>query len=145
MIRRLTIGLVFTPFILVLVITWLSLEVDLAIDMTPVELRVFRYRSDSILERTRIHLRPELSIPSSIRGPIRAGTRGTGEGRKKGSSAGFVLSFILVGEDDRRAVINGRIVREGDVVNGARVAEIRRDGVALRINGILQWIKMEEQ
>jgi len=45
------------------------------------------------------------------------------------------LGGILIGNGAPTAVINGKIVSAGDIVDGARVKEIMKDSVILEING----------
>lgn len=47
----------------------------------------------------------------------------------------FKLSGIVCGPDENVAIINGRPVRTGNMVNGARIMKIERDRVDLKIAG----------
>ncbi len=48
---------------------------------------------------------------------------------------GWKLTATRVRNGDRRAVINGREVREGDAIGGARVRRIRHTEVTLEADG----------
>ena len=54
---------------------------------------------------------------------------------KKAKRARWVLSSTLVSTGRRSAVINDKVVVQGDRVNGARVISIQPSSVRLRVNG----------
>jgi hypothetical protein len=47
----------------------------------------------------------------------------------------IALSGILYSEDDPSAIIGGNIVKEGDIINGAKVVKIHKDMVEFEKNG----------
>jgi hypothetical protein len=51
------------------------------------------------------------------------------------SSTKFTLNYIMASGQNRRAMINGKAVREGDYVSGARVSNIASDSVTIVVNG----------
>jgi hypothetical protein len=54
------------------------------------------------------------------------------------SPATFVLEAISTQNGEPVAVVNGRLVREGDTVDGARIVKIRSDSVELVYRGSVQ-------
>ena len=54
---------------------------------------------------------------------------------RSGSAPGFRVSLLKLSGSLRLAVVNGRSVREGDEVDGARVLAIGREGVTLDYRG----------
>jgi hypothetical protein len=48
------------------------------------------------------------------------------------------LTAILYSEEKSSAIINGKIVKEGDTINGAKVVKIHADGVELERDGV-KW------
>ena len=54
--------------------------------------------------------------------------------RKRESIAGFVLNGIMQLVDGPRAIINDIIVGEGEIIGGAKVEKIKKDGVILNYN-----------
>jgi MSHA biogenesis protein MshK len=54
----------------------------------------------------------------------------------------FVVNAIFVSEDRRIAIINGKLVTQGDAVDGAEVIEILNDSVRLDNHGksISSWL-----
>lgn len=56
--------------------------------------------------------------------------------------AGPVLQSVIISGRDRRALINGRMVRPGDKVGDAVVVRIREGAVVLRSGRALQTVKL---
>lgn len=54
----------------------------------------------------------------------------------------FVVSSLITGKKQNLAVINGQRVREGDLVQGAKVIAISRKGVRLEVLGEQQFISL---
>lgn len=50
------------------------------------------------------------------------------------------VSFILINERGRMAIINGQVVHEGDLLGKRKVGEIRRDRVSLRGKEGDKWV-----
>lgn len=50
------------------------------------------------------------------------------------------VSFILINERGKMAIINGQVVHEGDVLGPRRIGEIRRDRVSLRGKEGEKWV-----
>ena len=49
--------------------------------------------------------------------------------------AAFNVTAIFVSQKRRLAIVNGQRVTEGDLVDGATVVEIRKDGLRLNLEG----------
>ena len=47
----------------------------------------------------------------------------------------FTLNYIMSADDNRRAMVNGKPVHEGDHISGARVSKIDSDSVTLIVDG----------
>ncbi|HDZ87371.1 MAG TPA: hypothetical protein ENH38_01975 [Nitrospirae bacterium] len=145
MIKKIYPVLLALPFIFIMGAFYLTLEKDIAISFTPAEVEAYRFNPGTILSDTEIVGRPHLKFSSKIRGPINASGLKAVKGNAPHMASGLIVNFIFIGENDKRAVINDQIVREGDKINGGKVARIKKDGVALIINGVIKWIKLEEQ
>ncbi|VAW76256.1 hypothetical protein MNBD_GAMMA15-1610 [hydrothermal vent metagenome] len=52
-----------------------------------------------------------------------------------GNAGGWALQSILLSDDRRIAIINGKRVREGERIGSARVARIRKSHVVLKTRG----------
>lgn len=50
------------------------------------------------------------------------------------------VSLIVLGEATKLAVVKGTVVREGDLLQGSRVARIQKDGVLLRNGKEEKWL-----
>lgn len=50
------------------------------------------------------------------------------------------VSFILINERGKMAIVNGQVVHEGDVLGKRRIGEIRRDRVSLRSTEGEKWL-----
>lgn len=59
--------------------------------------------------------------------------------------ASLSLHSVLISEDRKFAVINGKQVKEQDVINGARVIKIQPGRVRVNINGKEQELIMRAQ
>ncbi len=57
----------------------------------------------------------------------------------------YLKGIIYDQSDNYLAIIDGEIVKVGDVVRGARILEIRKDGVIIQKDGQLREIKLEEE
>lgn len=57
----------------------------------------------------------------------------------------FVLSYLMVGEKRRVAVVNGQQVVPGSQVDGARVLSITSDGVRLRVGNQSRMLLISKQ
>jgi hypothetical protein len=55
--------------------------------------------------------------------------------RSKGEFAKVPLTGILYSEDNPSVVIDGKIVKEGDIINGIKVVKIHKDGVEFEKKG----------
>ncbi|MCC6346660.1 MAG: hypothetical protein IT388_05675 [Nitrospirales bacterium] len=53
------------------------------------------------------------------------------------------VSMVLVNGDRRIAVINGIVVKEGDMIHAGKVERIGRDGVMIKGRNESRWIKLE--
>ncbi len=67
--------------------------------------------------------------------PMRPPGFGVASTKKAYQSTNFVLSQILISEQRKRAIINEKLVSEGDRVAGAKVLRIDPDKVILRVDG----------
>ncbi len=50
----------------------------------------------------------------------------------------YHLSYLLVSTDRRQAIVNGKQVKVGEWVDGARVEAITEQEVRLRVDGVMQ-------
>ncbi len=60
-----------------------------------------------------------------------------------GVNAEPALSFILINNTRRLAILNGKVVTEGESVDGARVMRIEKKRVLLKSKGGQEWLALE--
>lgn len=53
------------------------------------------------------------------------------------------ISFILISDNLKMAIIDGTVVNEGDVVNDCRIVKIEKDKILLRDQAGEEWINIE--
>jgi hypothetical protein len=64
-------------------------------------------------------------------------------GMEKEKNAAQKLSLILIKDHARLAIVNGIVVREGDMTNSGRVQKITKDGIILKDSEGEKWLKIE--
>jgi hypothetical protein len=137
-------GVIMLPFLLLAVLAYFSVNKELAAGFTPVELEMYRYTIGTVLSDSQIKTRPRLNISPDVSGPLYIAGRGAPETARPAAEA-YTVSFILITETQRTAVINNAIVKEGDILDDRKVSRIEKDRVALTMNGKTTWLKMEAQ
>lgn len=146
MISRKQIGLILLPFLSLLTLLYLSMKKDMAISLTPVELEVYRYTRGAALTGSSMKKRVSLDAPPGAAGPLYIEEKRSVPGAAgPGDQRGYTVSFILISKNDRIAIINNAIVREGDILDNRKVSTIEKDKVAITLNGITTWVKLEDQ
>ena len=145
MISRKQLVLIMVPFILLAAFFYLSLRKDTAISFTSAELEVYRYTTGSILKDSDLKKRQKWSISPTLSGPFYVAGRNEQEAARHSAGKIYTLSFILLSENDRRAIINNAFVREGDIFDNRKVSRIEKDKVALTAKGVTTWLELEEQ
>lgn len=89
----------------------------------------FTVRAESVLKRSNPFALPAGILPKKGAADERRATAGVPEG---GGAPDFRVTTILIGLQTKVAAINGKLVREGEEVEGFRVIEIRSGQVTLR-------------
>ncbi|GAB4389904.1 MAG: hypothetical protein Kow0025_18310 [Thermodesulfovibrionales bacterium] len=145
MVTRVHLLLLALPFVAMAAAAYLGAGSDMSVNFTPAELQGYNYSHNALLDEAEIKRKRRLPLSAGMRGPIRAAGPAVADGDRGAPAEGHVLTSILIGEGERKAVINDRIVREGDSVDGMRVLEIKESRVALRIGGAVKWYRLEEE
>lgn len=52
------------------------------------------------------------------------------------------VSLIVIGEEKKIAIVNGAVLKEGDSVNGMKIAKIEKDRILIKSNGT-KWLHLE--
>ena len=144
--KKIIVFLVLIPVTAVVVILTSTLA-KFAPSFSPVEQKVFNFTYERVPD---ISERQPLSV-SSIRNPVDL-RRGGEEGFPKTALAEMVpppetaekrVSFILVNQKKRLAIIDGKLVHEGDVIDNRKIAKIEKDKVLLKGKEGEKWLKMD--
>lgn len=61
----------------------------------------------------------------------------------QGAAAEGEVSLIVVGRATKLAVIQGTVLKEGDVFRGTRIAQIKKDGVLLKNGKEEKWLMVK--
>lgn len=145
MITRLNLSLLILPVIVILAPAYFAAQNDVSANYTPAELQGYSYRKNTVLSETEIRRRQPLALTGNIRGPISASLPAAGGEGARANPARHALTSILIDEKDKRAVINDRIVREGDSIDGMKVLKIQKERVKLKTGGAAKWLELEEE
>jgi hypothetical protein len=144
--KKIIVFLVLIPVAAVMIILTSS-QAKFAPSFSPAERKVFNFTYGRIPD---ISERQPLSI-SSIRNPIDL-QRGGEHGFPKTALAEMVpppetaerrVSFILVDQKKKLAIIDGKFVHEGDVIDKHRIARIEKDKVLLKGKEGEKWLKLD--
>lgn len=147
-----------TALISAIFIIGLPLIIKVKSDLTPVEKRYerFSHEKQKILERTVLDTSkirsPMQEVENTLRNlppealadlaPVKDSIKGKGteESTVKREQR---LSLVLVKDGTKLAVVNGIVVREGDMAGDAQVRKITREGIMLRDKEGEKWLKIE--
>ena len=130
-----------------LMIILTSSKTKFAPSFSPAERNVFNFAYGRI---PNISERQPLSV-SSIRNPVDL-RQGGEQGFPKTALAEMVpppetaekrVSFILVDQKKKLAIIDGKFVHEGDVIDKHRIARIEKDKVLLKGKEGEKWLKLD--
>ena len=144
--NKIIVFLALIPVVAVMIIL-ISTRAKFAPFFSPVEQKVFNFSYERI---PNISERQPLSV-SSIKTPIDL-RRGGEQGFPKTALAEMVpppetaekrVSFILVNQKKRLAIIDGKFVHEGDVIDNHKIAKIEKDKVLLKGKEGEKWLKMD--
>jgi hypothetical protein len=145
--KKIIIFLVSIP-IAALIIIFVISKVKFAPSFSPVEQKGFSFAYENT---PRITERKQSSV-SSIKNPIDL-TKTSEQGFPKASLEETVpppaattekrISFILVNRNKKLAIIDGKLVHEGDKVDNHTVARIEKDKILLKNREGEKWLKLD--
>ncbi len=144
MIRRIDHALILLPFMLILATALFFWQVRRAAGFTTVEQEVYRYSSGALLAETTLLKRAPLKIPADLRGPIEFTAVQPAQVKKIGMPNLHGVTFILISEAGRRAIIDGNVFRVGESIDGVQVSAIEKERVAITSNGVTTWLRLEQ-
>lgn len=144
--KKIIIFLALIPVVAVAIIL-ISSKAKFAPSFSPAEQKIFNFTYGRIPD---ISERQPLSV-SSVRNPVDMRRSGE-EGFPKTALAEMVpppetaekrVSFILVDQKKKLAIIDGKFVHEGDVIDKHRIARIEKDKVLLKGKEGEKWLKLD--
>ena len=144
--KKIIVFLVLIPVAAVMIILTSS-KARFAPSFSPAERKVFNFTYGRIPD---ISQRQPLSV-SFTRNPIDL-RQGGAQGFPKTALAEMVpppepaerrVSFILVNQKKKLAIIDGKFVHEGDVIDKHRIARIEKDKVLLKGKEGEKWLKLD--
>jgi len=144
--KKIIIFLALIPVVAVAIIL-ISSKTKFAPSFSPAEQKVFNFTYGRIPD---ISERQPLSV-TSTRNPVDL-RRGGEQGFPKTALAEMVpppenaekrVSFILVNQKKKLAIIDGKFVHEGDVIDKHRIARIEKDKVLLKGKEGEKWLKLD--
>lgn len=97
-----------------------------------------------------ISKRPALSVARGLHGPFDFSAAEAGGGINTDASASSApgmnrgLSLIVTGKGRKLAILEGKLVKEGDKIDDKRVVRIESDRILLK-DKTMQWKYMEEE
>jgi hypothetical protein len=145
--KKIIVFLILIPVAAIMIILTSS-QAKFAPSFSPAERKVFSFTYGRIPD---ISERQPLSI-SSIRNPIDLQQRGGEQGFPKVALAEMVpppetaekrVSFILVDQKKKLAIIDGKFVHEGDVIDKHKIIRIEKDKVLLKGKEGEKWLKLD--
>src|SRR6266540_50191 len=140
---RLEIFMVALPLVIVIALSILAVKGDVMVGYIPVEQAAFGYETGSSLDDVIGDRARHGDIPSTLRGPFRYLQGAPAASEVKESDGALHLTFVLIAEDQKIAIISGNIAREGETLFGRKITAVEKDRVALTQNGETQWIFLQ--
>ena len=145
-----------TVVVIVAVIFGVSYAVDIHPDLNAQEKRFarFSYQKPVILEKKPMiaaNLKSPLesvgtqgvAFPSETLAEIAPPDQERGKEKGGGQERGQRLSLVLIKGHTRLAIVNGVVVKEGDMTQLGRVNKINKDGILLKDGEREKWLKIE--
>jgi len=135
------------PLVAVLLIFVIS-KVKFELALSPVERKIFSFNYENI---PRIVERKPITV-NQIGSPISLTISKTPDEYPRTSLAEMApppgatekkVSFILVKQDRKFAIIDGKLVSEGDIIDHQKIAKIEKDRVLLKDREGERWLKLE--
>ncbi|HEU0265392.1 MAG TPA: hypothetical protein VFR01_06655 [Geobacterales bacterium] len=146
MIGKGTVGAVALPYLLLIFALATPYLLPKGAELASVEQAVATYQSGSLLNDTLVKVRSPFSLSQQFKSPF--GEQQVATAAAFTSSAPhlqqFRLTFVLLGDRGRWAIINGIPVREGGTIGDRTVTAIERQRVSLSGQGESTWIHLVE-
>jgi len=144
--KKIIIFLISIPVAAIIIIFMIS-KIKFAPSFSPVEQKVFSFTYENTPRITE----KKQSLISSAKNPIDL-TKTSEQGFPRASleetvpppsAMGERISFILVNRNKKLAIIDGKLVHEGDKVDNHIVARIEKDKILLKNREGEKWLKLD--
>lgn len=122
-------------------------KVTFDLSLSPMERKLFNFNYENIPKIAERSMTQTGSIksPIALSKPFAKGFPGTplSEISPSSSQTDKKVSMILINKNKKIAIIDGRMVNEGDVIDNHRIARIEKDKVLLKNKEGEKWLKLE--
>jgi uncharacterized protein YjiK len=128
-------------FILVCIIAATSIPFDQS--LTESESQILDFSSSEL----NISNKQKKRIATYMQGPFNFSSRSDQKPKDKVSDIDYndnSLTLTVIGDSDRMAIINGEIVKEGDILDGMKIQRIETERVLIK-NKNAGWLYLEKR
>jgi hypothetical protein len=146
-----------TVLMAIIIVFGLSYVIDIKPSLSSQEKRFarFSYEKVKIAERKPVQLANirspleavegrEKDFPSEVLADIAPVARDEKDkGIEKEKNVAQKLSLILIKDHTKLAIVNGIVVREGDMTKSGKIQKITKDGIILKNSEGEKWLKIE--
>jgi len=143
--QKIILFMVSVPLVAILTIFMIS-KINFGLALSPSEMKLYTFRYENI---PKIAERSPARV-SSLKSPIVLSRSSKefpetplAELSPPPSMEEKRVSMILVNRNKKIAIIDGRLVKEGDVIDQNRIARIEKDKVLLKNKEGEKWLKLE--
>jgi hypothetical protein len=144
--KKIIIFLVSIPAVALIIIFMIS-KVKFAPSFSPVEQKIFSFNYENIPRITKIRQSLVISVKNPI-GPTKVSERGFPKASLEEilpsqAATEKRISFILINQKRNLAIIDGKLVHEGDKVDNHIIAKIEKDKVLLKNREGEKWLRLD--
>jgi len=147
--QKITLLIVSIPLIAILTIFMIS-KVTFGLSLSPMERKLFSFNHETIpkiAERPIMHTgslkSPIILTKSSVKGFPDTPLTVLSPPSSPASPAEKRVSMILINKNKKIAVIDGKLLNEGDTLDKHRISKIEKDRVLLKNKEGEKWLKLE--
>ena len=142
--NKIKIAIVF-PVILIIILVLIAKSIHFKGKFSEIEMQTLKFTPSDIMlkQRERAQVSEDLKSPIDF---THAGSQGlfpTVALDTLAPQAEGGLSFVVISGKGRMAIIKGVVVKEGDSIDGVKIAKIETDRVLLK-DKTTQWLYMEK-
>ncbi len=143
--NRIKILIVF-PAIFIIILVLIARSIHFKGEFSETEMQTLKFRPSDIM----VKQRPRVQASEDLKGPIDFNPASSAQGAfpealgpQTDYSSSTGLSLIVISGKSRMAIIKGLVVKEGDSIDGIKIARIETDRVLLK-SKTHEWLYMEK-